>query len=142
MESNPSNNTLLKSGQVALQSGVGVETLRYYEREGLLPQPCRSQAGYRQYPASAVIHVKFIKKAQQLGFTLKEVKTLLTLVLTPSHHAGPIKQLAEQKVAIIDEKIEALQEVKATLLSLLTGCKGKDVSIEDCPIINCLQHTQ
>jgi MerR family transcriptional regulator, copper efflux regulator len=129
----------LTSGELAKRSGVNVETLRFYEREGFLPAPERTPSGYRMYPDSEVQRIQFIKKSQELGFTLREIKELLSLRLDFSHSAGEVKQIAEHKIALIDEKISTLQAMRHTLLSLLQTCPGHEGTIDACPIIQCLE---
>lgn len=127
----------LKSGELAKQANVNSETLRYYEREGLLPEPARSESGYRLYTDTDIKRVRFIKRAQDLGFSLREIKELLALKLDSSQSASEVKRLAEQKILNIEEKIESLQAMKQTLKHLTKACSGQG-SVEDCPILNCL----
>lgn len=133
--------TPLKSSQVAQQANVNVETLRYYEREGLLPTPSRTESGYRQYSETDVARVQFIKRAQHLGFTLDEIKDLLSLRQHPDDSAGPVKQLALDKIELIDTKIEALQQMKTVLQDLASACPGSHGTIDYCPILKAFEHT-
>lgn len=128
---------LLKSGTLAKQANVNPETLRYYEREGLLPKPKRTEAGYRLYAEEDVKRVRFIKKAQELGFSLKEIKDLLALKVDASQSASQVKQLAEHKIQTIEAKIQSLQAMKSILSELAEACSGKG-SVDHCPILNCL----
>ena len=127
----------LKSGALAKKAHVNPETLRYYEREGLLPEPQRSDAGYRLYSDEDVRRVRFIKRAQELGFSLKEVKDLLALKVDASQSASEVKKLAEQKVQDIEAKIHHLQSMKRILHELADTCSGQG-PVEQCPILNCL----
>jgi len=102
-------------GKVAKQAGVGVETVRFYEREGLLEEPPRRPSGYRQYPQDTVERLQFIKRAKELGFSLKEVKELLALRITPGTTCGQIKKRAEAKVNDIEDRIRSLQRMKRAL---------------------------
>jgi Hg(II)-responsive transcriptional regulator len=129
----------LKSGELAKLADVHVETLRYYEREGLLAEPERSESGYRLYCPDDVKTVRFIKHAQELGFTLKEVKELLTLKQMTGHSAGEVKELAERKIQVINQKIQDLEAMKTTLLTLIEACPGGDESIDNCPIMQSLE---
>jgi MerR family transcriptional regulator, copper efflux regulator len=129
----------LKAGELAKQAQVNVETLRYYEREGLLPLPERSEAGYRLYPLRAVQQVRFIKRAQELGFTLKEIKELLVLQAKSDATAEEVKLLAQNKLQVIENKISLLQEMKATLLGLSEACHGNETSMEHCPILQFIE---
>jgi Hg(II)-responsive transcriptional regulator len=127
----------IKSGELAKQANVNSETLRYYEREGLLPEPARSESGYRQYAEEDVKRVRFIKRAQDLGFSLREIKELLALKLNASQSAREVKRLAEQKIQEIENKIHHLEAMKTILGHLVEACSGKG-SVSECPIINCL----
>ena len=89
---------MLQIGEVAKQSGIGVETVRFYEREGLIPPPDRSPSGYRQYPASVISRVQFIRHAKALGFSLKEIGELIALKHTPDSTCQHVKKTAEAKV--------------------------------------------
>lgn len=129
----------MTSGELAKQSGVNVETLRYYERDGILPQPERTEAGYRLYHDSDVQRVRFIKRAQDLGFSLKEIKELLVLKEDPDHSAADVKKMAEEKIEAIEEKIQMLQAIRESLQNLTASCPGASATVEDCPIIHCLE---
>src|SRR6266704_573222 len=95
----------LRTAQVARQAGVNIETLRFYERQGILAEPPRRASGYREYPPETVSRVQFIKRAQELGFSLREIKELLDLTTVPRAKSGRVRQLAQAKVAEIDHKI-------------------------------------
>src|SRR5258708_17198173 len=105
----------LTSGQVAKEAGVGVEPLRYYEREGLLKEQPGRASGYRQYPEDAVKRIQFIKRAQELGFSLKEITELLALRVDPTTSSGEVKRRAEAKLADIQSKVEELLRMKRAL---------------------------
>ncbi len=124
-------------GQVARQAEVGVETVRFYEREGLLEVPPRRPSGYREYGEEAVARLRFIKRAKQLGFTLKEIKELLALRRDPSTSGADVKRRAEAKIADIEMKIRALQKIKKALSKLTTACSGHGTSAE-CPLLASL----
>ncbi len=98
----------LTIGELAEQAKVHVETLRYYERRGLIEQPPRSASNYRLYPENAVRRVRFIKRAQELGFSLNDVKELLSLRAAPEAECGEVRRHAEAKIADINAKIHAL----------------------------------
>lgn len=129
--------TALTIGRVARQAGVGVETVRFYERQGLLEEPPRRQSGYREYGEDAVARLRFIRRAKQLGFTLKEIKELLALRRDPSTPAVDVKRRAEAKIADIESKIKALQKMKKALVKLTTACSGHGTSGE-CPLLESL----
>ncbi len=124
-------------GAVAKQANVHVETLRYYERRGLLAHPLRSVANYRLYPAETARRVRFIKHAQALGFSLKEIRELLALRAAPQARCADVRVRAEAKIAAIDVKIRALHAMKKALAKLVTECAGRS-PITDCPILEAL----
>ena len=126
------------TGQVAKHANVNIETIRYYERRGLIPEPPRRESGYRQYPHDTVDRIRFIKRAQELGFALKEIQELLSLRLDPSTPAIEIRNKTEAKVRDIEEKIETLQKMKQALLHLIHQCDGHG-TVNDCPIIAALE---
>ncbi len=127
----------LTIGQLADQAGVGIETVRFYERQGLLEEPARKDSGYRQYEAGVVARLRFIKGAKELGFSLKEVKELLALRVDPNTSCGDVKARAEAKIADIEEKIKTLRRMKKSLARLTTECGGKG-SGSECPILDAL----
>lgn len=129
----------LTTGQVAKSAHVNIETIRYYERRGLIPEPPRRESGYRQYSQDTVTRIRFIKHAQELGFSLREIQELLSLRLDPTAPAIEVRNRAEQKVQDIDKKIQALQNMKHSLLHLIGQCNGQG-TVNDCPIIEALEH--
>jgi len=126
----------MQIGTVAEQAGVNVQTLRYYERRGLLPRPPRRSSGYREFPDDAVRIVRFIKRAQGLGFTLHEVQELIRLRNDKRRDRARIRAVAEKRVRQIDRKIVELQAMKKALTHLLHCCR--DGSTLECPIIEAL----
>lgn len=105
----------LTRGQVAKRCGVNRETIRYYERVGLLPKPSRSQSGYCLFPEAVVERIRFVKRAQSVGFSLEEIKTVLEL----GNHAGlPVKTVIQAQIVEIERKIQALQSIRSLLQSL------------------------
>ena len=126
---------LLTRGELARLAGVGIETVRFYEREGLLAEPARTPAGYRQYGEDVVARLQFIQRAKELGFTLNDTKELLSLRVDPS--CEDVKARAEAKIADIEEKIKTLQRMKKSLARLTTECGGKGGGTE-CPILDAL----
>lgn len=127
----------LRTGEVAERAGVNVETLRFYEREGILPEPPRRASGYREYPPETVSRVRFVKRAQELGFSLKEIKELLDLTAVPRAKSGRVRQLAQTKIAEIEHKISDLQAMRQTLMDLVCACDGR-LPLTSCPIIESL----
>lgn len=128
----------LTIGQVAKQAGVGVETVRFYEREGLVEEPDRKASGYRQFHEQAVDRIRFIRRAKELGFTLKEIKGLLDLRVDPSTTCADVRDRAEAKIADIEERIRSLRRMKRALLKVTKTCSGAG-PVSDCPILDSLQ---
>lgn len=131
----------LTIGKLAKQANVHVETVRYYERRGLIPRPRRTVANYRLYSPENLRQMKFIKQAQALGFSLKEIKTLLTLRATPRARCADVRGHASQKIEDIDAKIRALARMRNALQHLLDECSGKGPATE-CPILESLESEQ
>jgi len=127
----------LTIGQLARRADVGVETVRFYEREGLLKEPARRPSGYRQYDEGVVDRLRFIRRAKQLGFTLKEIKELLSLRIDPATTCGDVKSRAEAKLDDIAAKIRSLQRMKRALVKLTKACSGRGAASE-CPILESL----
>ncbi len=128
----------LTIGKVARLAEVGVETIRFYEREGLIAEPSRRESGYREYPQETVRHLRFIKRAKDLGFTLKEIKELLELRIEPSTTCGNVRERAEAKIEDIEKRIRTLQRMRKALAKLTMACRGKG-SVSDCPILEALE---
>jgi MerR family copper efflux transcriptional regulator len=127
----------LTIGQVAKRAGIGVETVRFYEREGLLEEPERRPSGYRQFDESIVARLRFIRRAKELGFTLREIKELLSLKLDRSTTCADVKNRAEVKITDIEAKIESLKRMKRALVKLTKACSGRGET-SDCPILDAL----
>ena len=132
--------TFLTIGQVASRAGVGIDTVRFYEREGLLPKPARTASGYRQFDKAIVVRLQFIQRAKDLGFTLGEIKELLALRVDPGTACDDVKARAETKIADIEEKIRSLQRIKKALVRLTRECCEHDRN-SDCPILAALEGT-
>ena len=127
----------LTIGQVARQAEVGVETVRFYERQGLLDEPARRESGYRQYPEEVVARLRFIRRAKELGFSLKEIKELLALRVDPTTTCREVKERAEAKIADIEGKIASLLRMKKALSKVTAVCRGQGPTGE-CPILDAL----
>lgn len=123
----------LTIGALARAAGVNVETIRYYERRGLLRKPPRPEYGYRKYPSAAVKWVRFIKNAQGLGFSLREIQELLSLGLEAHGDCSQVLALTSHKIADVEAKIKALEAIKLTLVELSKKCPGEG-SLSFCPI--------
>jgi Hg(II)-responsive transcriptional regulator len=130
--------TGLTISKAARAAGVGVETIRFYERQGLLEEPDRKASGYRQYAEEAVSVLRFIRRAKELGFTLKEIKGLLALRLDASATRAEVRRQARAKVADIEARIADLQRMRDALQGLVRRCHG-DGPIAGCPILAALQ---
>ena len=114
--------TILTTGKLAKRAGVNVETIRYYERRGLLPEPLRRESGYRQYSKDALDRLQFIKYAKDLGFSLREILDLLTLVETSKVDCKTAEKITGKKVSEIEKKIKSLQTMKRALLKFKNQC--------------------
>lgn len=127
----------LTTSELARQGGVNLESIRFYEREGLLPKPPRTASGYRIFTPDDVRRVRFIKRAQELGFSLREIKELLALRFEPDTSCADVRERAERKLSDIDQKIQDLQRMKKALARLAAACPGRG-SATECPILETL----
>ncbi len=121
--------------KVAKTLNINVETVRFYERRGLIAQPPKPEIGYRQYPEDTVNRIRFIKRAQELGFTLEEIANLLSLNDRP---CSQVQDLAEHKLSAVKEKMADLHRLEKALKALLVQCHNNDDE-SHCPIIESLQ---
>lgn len=126
-----------KIGKLAEHAAVNLQTIRYYEREGLLPEPPRLTSGYRLYPDTAVRRVRFIKRAQEIGFSLAEIRELLSLRIDARRESAEVRALAETKIADIDAKIRTLKAMKTVLNRLTERCSGCGPT-SGCPILESI----
>jgi MerR family mercuric resistance operon transcriptional regulator len=131
----------LSVGQVADRAGIGLETVRFYERQGLIEEPPRSASGYREYPQAVVARIRFIRRAKELGFTLKEIKELLSLRLDPATTCADVKSRTEAKIADIEARIRSLRKMNKALVKLTAACSGRGTSSE-CPILQALEQEE
>ena len=127
----------LTTSEVADQAGVNLQTVRYYERRGLIPEPPRTAGGFRQYGPDAVRRIRFVKRAQELGFSLDEVDELLALRADADGRADEVRQLALAKADDIAGKIRDLERMRASLDALAAACAGRG-STQDCSILHAL----
>lgn len=127
----------LRIGQLAKQSEVNIETIRYYERRNLIPEPPRLSSGYRQYSPDYVTRIRFIKHAQKLGFSLTEIVDLLALRVKSDSVCDEVQKQAELKIVDIETKIQMLQRMKIALSNLVKDCQENQVTNE-CPILTTL----
>ena len=133
--------TYLSIGQIAKRTGVTVEAIRFYEKRALLPAPPRSASGYRQYPPVTAKRVRFIQRAKELGFSLKEIHALLSLRDTQDGSCADVKIQALQKVGEIDQKIDDLNRIRGALTELAEKCGGKG-DLSECPILDALDENE
>ena len=122
-------------GQLAKRGGVGIDTVRYYERNGLLAPRTRLASGYRRYSDLEVARLRFIRRAQALGFTLKEIKGLLAL--SAQRDVGRVKSSAQAKLVDVEERIADLERMREGLAKLIAACPGHGRAA-DCPILKAL----
>ncbi len=128
---------LLSIGQVAKSTGLSVDAVRFYERKQLINEPPRSKSGYRQYSFDAIRKIIFIKRAQECGFTLNEIKDLLNLRESDDACCADIKARVQEKISSIRMKISELEKFQEVLEELNNICSGKG-PINDCPILDAL----
>ena len=131
----------LTIGEVAKRAGVNLQTLRYYERRRLLQAPPRTASNYRIYPADAVLRVQFIKRAQELGFSLREIEELLSLRAAPRARCADVRRRAELKLKDIDERVRTLRAMGGALSGLIAECAGKK-PVSECPILESFDSTR
>ncbi len=124
-------------GAAARRAGVGIDTIRYYERKGLLPVPRRRLSGYRDYDAGAIVRLRFIRRAKELGFTLDEIRELLTLSSDRERGVRGVKQRAEKRLTEVERRIDELKRVRRGLKLLIDACPGHG-ALEHCPILRAL----
>lgn len=128
----------LTIGQVAKLAEVGIDTIRFYEKKGVIQEPKRLASGYRQYDENTPRKIRFIKKAQELGFTLKEVKELLELKINRKAPCQSVRMKAETKMREIESKVNDLSKMKDALLKMVFSCSGKGTTVE-CSILESFE---
>ena len=124
-------------GEVARQAQVGIDTVRYYERNHLLPEAPRRRSGYREYDQNDVKRLRFIRRAKELGFTLAEIRELLTLSVDHERGVHGVKTRAEVRLDEVERRIRELQDVRDGLKRLIAACPGHG-ALEACPILAAL----
>ncbi len=122
-------------------AGAGVEAIGFYERRGLIQSPPRKESGYRQYQEDVIARLRFIKKAKELGFSLKEIGELLSLRLDPSKNCSHVKKQTEARLDDVEARIKSLQRIKRVLTRLTAACNGKG-RISECPILEALETSE
>jgi len=130
----------MRISDAAKAAGVGVETIRFYERKGLVEQPRRPVlgGGFRSYSEETVERVRFIRQAQEIGFSLKEIKELLSLRVDPDADCGEVRAHARTKLNEVNRKIASLTEMKAALEELIDACPGQGAALGECSILEAL----
>ena len=128
----------LTIGKVARSAGLAIDTVRFYEREGLLDKPARTASGYRHYTIDAVARLRFIRQAKDLGFSLSEIKELLALRVAPGNSCADVKARAEAKIADVEQRIAQLNRMKRALTKLATACSGRGPT-STCPILEAME---
>ena len=125
--------------KAARKAGVGVETIRFYERKGLIEQPPKPRyGGYRMYPVETIERIKFIREGQELGFSLREIDELLSLRADPSSDCGDVRKRAQRKLAEVNDKITQLECIRAGLEQVIAACPGKG-ALRACSIMEALE---
>ncbi|GAA3918592.1 MerR family transcriptional regulator [Luteimonas lutimaris] len=124
-------------GQLARQAGVPIDTVRYYERQGLIPEPPRSTSGYRQYGPGDVTRLEFIRRAKTLGFTLEEIGELMAISGNYSNDMKEMKQKASTKLQVVEARLEELVRMRDALRGLVDACPGHG-PLAACPIMAAL----
>jgi MerR family transcriptional regulator, copper efflux regulator len=127
----------MRIGEVAAEAAVNIQTLRYYERRGLLAPPTRRTSGYREYASADVQRVRFIRRAQDLGFTLQEIGDLLALQSQTAQSCGVVERRASVTLERIDAKIGDLKRMRTALAKYVNACRDQR-SLESCPLLTAL----
>ena len=125
-------------GQLAKKTACKVETVHYYEKVGLMPEPPRTEGGHRIYSLPHVKRLNFIRRSRDLGFRIEQVKELLKFIDEPNHYCGEVKAMAMQQARVVQEKIDDLQRLKSALNEMVTHCTAGDKPVDDCPIVDAL----
>lgn len=125
-------------GSVAEAAGVEVSTVRYYEAAGAAGEPPRTDSGYRQYDASVIDRIRFVRQAQDLGFTLEEIEELLDLRVEDPASCGVVEEATRSKLRSVDAKIRELRRLRAVLARLVRSCEEKEPT-DECPVLGMLE---
>lgn len=127
----------MRIGEVAKAAGIGIDAVRFYEREGLIPAPARRPSGYREYTPDVVVSLRFIRRAKELGFSLKRISELLRLEASEAAAPADVREQAEAKLEDLEQRIRALQRMRRALRKLVESCPGKG-PLSDCSILRAL----
>lgn len=126
-------------GKLAKAAVVGIETIRFYERKGLIKKPQRLDGGFRYYSSSEISRIRFIKRAQELGFTLKEIKEILEIQLKKKITGGQVREKAQEKIDEIRQKVTDLKQMEESLKKLAQICGEGEQAIRECRIFECFE---
>lgn len=127
-------------GELATKADVNVQTIRYYEREGLLPEAHRwPDSGYRDFDDEALLRLKFIRSAKELGFTLREIKELLDMRILPGDSCREVRTELERKIADIDQRLKQMRRMRRTLAKLAAACSTRQKT-RGCPALWAIEH--
>ena len=132
------DNRVYSVGELAAAGGCKVETVRYYEKVGLMPEPPRTEGGHRLYSLDLLKRLTFIRCSRELGFSIEQIRGLLRFVDEPGHTCGEVKGMAMLQARAVQEKIDDLKRLQKALNAMAARCKGKDYALKDCPIIDAL----
>jgi MerR family mercuric resistance operon transcriptional regulator len=132
------NSSTLTIGQLARQVGCTVETVHYYEKSGLMPAPPRTTGGHRVYQRVHAKRLKFIRRSRELGFSIAQIRTLLSFIDEPNHSCAEVKMVAEAQSRVVQQKIDDLQRLKQAMDTMVSQCKGGSYSVDECPIVDAL----
>lgn len=133
----------MRIGELAKHANIPVDTLRYYEKEGLIPEPPRSLSGYRDYPPATLQYLNFIRSAKTVGFSLKECRNLLAIfVKRDAYTCAEVKQLSDDKLLELEEKMQSLQMMHQTLKAISDACCGGEESAVHCSILDALEQKE
>jgi MerR family mercuric resistance operon transcriptional regulator len=130
--------TQLTIGQLAQQAKCKVETVHYYEKSGLMPEPPRTEGGHRIYALPDVKRLNFIRRSRELGFSIEQIKNLLKFIDEPNHYCGEVKAMAMIQAREVQQKIDDLERLQVALNEMIIQCTSEGFSIDDCPIIDAL----
>ena len=125
-------------GQLAQQAKCKVETVHYYEKSGLMPEPPRTEGGHRLYALPDVKRLNFIRRSRELGFSIEQIKNLLKFIDEPNHYCGEVKAMAMIQAREVQQKIDDLKRLQVALNEMIIQCTGEGFSVDDCPIIDAL----
>lgn len=129
----------MKIGEASELTGLPIDTIRYYEKRGLITEPERRYSGYRIFEKQQIDELRFIKRAHELGFTLGEIKEFLNLRANSRAECSEVKQKAEEKYEHVTEKIRDLERIREVLVELIDSCAGGHIPADQCPILKAME---